>query len=48
MWPYLKMFHCNGFLTPQEESRLLDFHYSNLEFACGATLDKVGFETSAD
>ncbi len=20
----------------------MDFHYSNLEFACGATLDKVG------
>ena len=26
--------------TP-EESRLLDFHYSNLEFACGAPLSKV-------
>ena len=25
----------------QEELRILDFHYSNLEFACGATLDKV-------
>jgi len=23
------------------EKRLLDFHYSNLEFACGASLDKV-------
>eukprot|EP00731_Ephydatia_muelleri_P010985 Em0005g1571a len=25
----------------EEEWRLLDFHYSNLEFACGATLDKI-------
>lgn len=25
--------------------RLLDFHYSNLEFACGATLDKVQYCT---
>lgn len=28
-------------LCCQEEMHLLDFHYSNLEFACGATLDKV-------
>ena len=25
----------------QRESRVLDFHLSNLEFACGASLDKV-------
>ena len=29
------------FLPGQEEQRLLDFHYSNLEFACGATLSEV-------
>lgn len=26
----------------QMENQLLDFHHSNLEFACGASLDKVG------
>ena len=28
-------------LVLQMENRLLDFHLSNLEFACGASLDKV-------
>ncbi len=28
-------------LNLQDEQRLLNFHYSNLEFACGASLDKV-------
>ena len=28
-------------IMTQVENRLLDFHYSNLEYACGASIKKV-------